>query len=285
MEPPSGKGLPMQTNCSPSRLPDTSRLVSKDDTPLDFFTQSQARLLTSPLYASWSAPPLDAGGAKRSFEVFANVGVFASVHEPPVVPDVMLSLDITLTNEFMRLPNSAYFLWEFGKFPEIVIEIISEGEDDELTQKISRYRQMGIKYCAVYDPEKQRSHAALRSYELRGDVYVEIDSHVYAPIGLGLKEWHGKHERHVRTWLRWCTNDGRLIPTSEEHLEEAQKYADEAQKYADEAQKRMTDGTRGRAEDADKRADDERKRAEDADKRAAALADRLRALGIDPNAI
>ena len=68
------------------------QLVTEDDTPVDtIFSEKQMRLLTEPLYSSWQGP-----GAQRSFVVLANVGVFPSINEPPVVPDVLLSLDVRL---------------------------------------------------------------------------------------------------------------------------------------------------------------------------------------------
>lgn len=262
MQPPSGKGLPMQTASTIQKAElfgplDTSHLVIEDDTPVDnIFTEKQERLLTAPLYASWSGPPCEDGQAPRKFEVLANVGLFNSRHEEAIVPDVMLSLDVQIREDLTQRENRTYFIWEFGKGPEVVIEIVSNREGGELSDKMKRYRKMRIPYYVVYDPLHQLGATTLRSFELRGELYIALERHYFEPVGLGVVEWTGAHEKHVATWLRWCTKDGVLIPTGEE-----------------------------RAEAADKRAEAADKRAEDADKRAELLAARLRALGIDPNAI
>jgi Putative restriction endonuclease len=261
MSAPSDKGLPMQTaqhvqDDEYRVVPDISAVVIEDDTPVDnIFTEKQEGLLKGPLYASWSGPPPEDDQIPRTFEVFANVGLFISPHEKAIVPDVMLSVDVKVHEDLSKKEHRSYFIWEFRKAPEVVIEIVSNREGGELGDKMRRYRRMGIKYYVVFDPLHQLGKTALRSYELRGDLYIPLEKHYYEPVGLGLVEWEGVHEDHSATWIRWCTKDGQLIPTAEETA----------------AQERL------RADIANKRADDERKRAD-------LLAAKLRALGVDPDA-
>jgi Uma2 family endonuclease len=54
------------------------------------------------------------------------------------------------TDEF--LPNYSYFLWEFGKPLEVVIEVVSNTEDGEKHQK---YARMRVIYYVIYDPLRQ----------------------------------------------------------------------------------------------------------------------------------
>jgi hypothetical protein len=50
--------------------PNVDHLVTEDDTPVDnIFSEKQQRLLTEPLYNSWSGP-----GEGRPFVAMANVG-------------------------------------------------------------------------------------------------------------------------------------------------------------------------------------------------------------------
>ena len=58
----------------------------------NIFAEKQYRLLTEPLYSSWPGP----GEGKGPFLVLANVGLFYAAKEPPLVPDVMLSLGVQL---------------------------------------------------------------------------------------------------------------------------------------------------------------------------------------------
>ncbi len=68
--------------------PDISGIVTEDDTPVDnLFSEKQQRLLTDSLNSSWKPG--------RSFLSAADVGIFYDPDEPPIVPDVFMSLDVT----------------------------------------------------------------------------------------------------------------------------------------------------------------------------------------------
>src|SRR5438105_4663531 len=85
-------------------VPDTSHLVTEDDEPVDnLFSEKQQRLLTEPLYSSWSGP-----GEGRSFLCAANVGLFPSLHRPPIVPDAFLSVDVEIAPEWWKKPHRSY---------------------------------------------------------------------------------------------------------------------------------------------------------------------------------
>lgn len=258
----SDKGLPMQTltsvrNDESLAALDTSHLVIEDDTPVDnIFSEKQERLLTSPLYASWSGPPVEQGQAPRSFAVMANVGLFYSRDEQAIVPDVMLSLDVHIHPDLSKREHRTYFVWEFGKGPEVVIEVVSNREGGELTDKMQRYRKFGVEFYVVFDPHHHLGTMTLRAYQLRGDLYIALQKPYFDKVGLGVVEWTGVHEKTLDTWLRWCTKDGQLIPTAEENAHEERKRANEAQQRADLAQQR-----------------------------AEQLEARLRALGVDPTTI
>ena len=105
---------------------DISHLVIEDDTPVDNFqSEEQQRLLVEPLYSSKAIP--------QTFLAAANVGLFYKIKGDPIVPDVMLSLGVQRPDDFSQRQNRAYFVWEFGKVPEVCIEIISNTEGDQLT--------------------------------------------------------------------------------------------------------------------------------------------------------
>jgi len=242
--------------------PDESELVTEDDTPVDsILTEKQERLLTEPLYSSWTGPAPAEDGAARPFAALANVGLFSSVSEPPVVPDVMLSLDVTIPTDLSEKRNRSYFVWRYGKPPEVVIELVSNREGGELDARFRRYRQIGVAYYIVHDPRSALGGPRLRAFELRGGLYVVLDRPWFEVVGLVLVEWEGTFEGLQGRWLRWCTRDGDLVPTGAERAAREQE----------------------RAEGAEARAEIEKTRAETAEARADRLAARMRALGIDPN--
>src|SRR5438105_5566654 len=78
--------------------PDLDEIVTEDDTPADnFFQAKQQRLLVEPLRTSWKGP--DGNGV---FLVDANVGIFARSKGKPIVPDVFLSLEVVVGDDYAR---------------------------------------------------------------------------------------------------------------------------------------------------------------------------------------
>lgn len=96
----------------------------------------------------------------------------------------------------------------------------------------------------------------LRVYELRGRRYFETSETWLEQVGLGVTLWTGEFEARQDIWLRWCYQDGTVLPTGDE-----------------------------RAEQAEQRSQHEKQRAEQAEQRTQLLAERLRAMGVDPDTI
>ena len=116
--------------------PDVDDLVTEDDTPVDnIFSEKQQRLLTEPLYSD---------GLDRPFAAMANVGLFYQTHQPPLVPDMLLSLGVAIPADVWSKSHRAYFVWEFGKPPEVVIEVVSNREGHELGSKLVDYAAIGV---------------------------------------------------------------------------------------------------------------------------------------------
>lgn len=140
-------------------------------------------------------------------------------------------------------------LQQFGKVPEVCIEIVSNRKGNELDSKKDDYARIGIAYYVVFDPlqqlqrEDELNGKLLKVWALTAGQYVEMPEPFWLQtVGLGLTVWQGEFEEQASTWLRWCNRDKQVIPT----------------------------GAEGR--------DAERQRAE-------RLAERLRAMGINPDEI
>ncbi|MBW4466206.1 MAG: Uma2 family endonuclease [Pegethrix bostrychoides GSE-TBD4-15B] len=250
---------------------DISHLVIEDDTPVDNFqSEVQQRLLVEPLYSSQALP--------TPFLAAANVGLFYKLKGEPIVPDMLLSLGVQRAEDFSQRRNRSYFVWEFGKAPEVCIEIVSNTEGDELilsqksrqkgktAAKQAIYAQIGIRYYVVFDPLRQiqssdaMNNALLRVWSISPDGYRELTppSGITAvsqsvwlnAVGLGLTLWEGSFEEEIpHLWLRWCDQAGQVIPTGAERAAGAET------------------------------------RAENAEAKARRLAERLQALGINPDEI
>lgn len=197
---------------------DIKNLITEDDKPLDnFLTEKQERLLTEPLYSCWK-PQND-----RTFLVAANVGVFNNIYLPAIVPDVFLSMDVEIPADWWDKEQRSYFTWEFGKPPNIVIEIVSNKIGEEDTKKITRYAQMGVTYYIIFDPFKKLSSEILTVYTLQFSRYVPFKESFFSDIGLGITLWEGEFENtSSKSWLRWTNEQGQIIPTG---IEKADRLA------------------------------------------------------------
>jgi len=223
----------MRTGYEEVGSPDVSGFVTEDDTPVDNFAQEkQQRLLTESLYSSGYAPPVAEDGCPRPFIAAANVGLYGTLKDDPLVPDVLLSLDVEIAKDWWAKRNRVYMVWEMGKLPDVVIEIVSNNEGDELGAKRRRYAKMKIPHYVVWDPQELLGDKMLHVFELRGDLLVPTESHFFASVGLGLVAWKGVFEGRHELWLRWRTADGRLLPTGAERADAAQSRADAAEAHA-----------------------------------------------------
>ncbi|MDG2614979.1 Uma2 family endonuclease [Thermoleptolyngbya sichuanensis XZ-Cy5] len=261
---------------------DISHLVTEDDTPVDNFqSEKQQRLLVEPLYSSWS-PGIP-------FIAAANVGVFYALKQDPIVPDAMLSLGLEMPTDWSQKQNRSYFVWEFGKVPDVCIEIVSNREGDELAlsrksqqkgktlSKKDLYARIGVPYYAVFDPLEQlqapeeMDGSLLQAWALREGRYHLLQPPIWLEaVGLGLTLWEGEFEGVSGLWLRWCDAQGQVIWTGAE---------------GQNAERQRAEAERQRAEAERQRAEAERQRAEAERQRADRLAERLRAMGVDPDEV
>ena len=96
-------------------------------------------------------------------------------------------------------------------------------------------------------------------------------------LGLFLGTWIGEKADRKGCWLRWWNPSGDLVLWGGELLElERQQVAEERQRAQEERQ---------RAQEERQRAQEERQRAEEAEAKNIRLAERLRAMGVDPDAM
>ena len=193
----------------PHEYPDTSNMILDDDTPLDFLNEKQQRLLTTVFYSGDEIP------INVPFIVAANVGLFSHVRDSGIVPDVFLSLNIMGGEDWWKRVHS-YFFWEFGKPPDIVIDVVSPTSANKLGNKLIDYAKLRIAYCVVYDPLQELSETFLQVFQLQGTSYIPKNDAWFADINLGLTLWDGVFENINGTWLRWCYADGNVIKRGDE---------------------------------------------------------------------
>ncbi len=252
-EDPEEPGLPDEFHdLQPQLLSATFRL--QDHLATDIFTGTNLNLYYDVNHPLWYKRP----------DWFAVVGV----------PRLYEQRDLRLS----------YVIWQEGVRPAVVVELLSPGTEDEDLGRTDRqpnqppskwevYEQiLAIPYYVVFDRYTDR----LRAFTLVSGHYQEMsvpEAKIWMPtlnVGLGL--WQGSYQGCDRRWLRWYDAQENWIPTDVEA--EQQQVLQTQQQLAAERQ---------RAETERQRAETERRRAETAEARAAALAQRLRELGIDPD--
>lgn len=205
--------------------PDISELITEDDTPVDNLpSEKQQRLLTEPLYSSWVGP-----GEGRSFVAAANVGVFNMARNPAIVPDMFLSLDVEIHEDWWQKEHRSYFIWEFGKPPDIAVEIVSNKEGGENEEKKKKYARMKVSYYVIYDPIQQVMPDMLTIYSLHGSDYEKQESRLLHDLKLGLTLWEGAFEGKDAIWLRWTDERGQIILTGRERAEKERERAEQAE--------------------------------------------------------
>ena len=250
----------------PVEEPDVEHLVTEDDTPVDNpFSERQQKLLSDCLETSYTR--------EGPFVAMVNVGLYSSPEVEPLVPDFLLSLDVTFPEKIWDKRNRSYFIWRYGKPPDLALEIVSNRKGGEDSTKLADYARMRVAYYVIFDPtgvlNKKRR---LRLFEMRAGQLVELlDPFVGLELlGLRLCLWEGTYAQMSGTWVRFTDIEGNLLLTGTERAEQERARAEQERERAEQAQERV--------ELAQAQAKLARERAE-------RLARRLAELGVDPGEI
>jgi Uma2 family endonuclease len=269
---------------------DLDHFVTEDEQPVDNFPSAkQQRLLVESLYSSWAGP------SDGLFLADANVGIFATARATPLVPDVFLSLNVQVAEDWWQKRHRSYLLSEFHKPPEVVIEIVSNRKGEEDERKLPAYASLGIRYYLIFDPTQQLKQGVLRIYELRNRRYVKLTTNWLAAVGLGVTLWSGTYEKKKDSWLRWCDAAGNLIltgaerATQERHekelvrsqLAQEQQRAEQEQQRADQEQQRADQECHAKELERQAKELAQSQLAQERQQKERFLA-QLRALGIEP---
>jgi len=255
-------------------IPDDTWLITEDEEPVDSpETEKESRLLTEPIYSNWPGP-----GGRKNFMVMADIGLFFSPTESPLVPDAML-----VVNPLKPAPTEgtfvrSYFVWRYGKDPDVLIEIVSNRKGGEATHKLKKCAEISVPWYVIYDPKQISSREVLRVFGLMDGTYQPHPTGYFPDIGLGLRLWRGNFEDWAdEVFLRWCDQDGEVIPTGTEVADRVKVVAQRESRRA-EAQSRL-------AEEQSRKAEEQTRIAEEQTRRAELLAAKFRAAGTDPDDI
>ena len=185
----------------PEAIPDLAQFPIEDGKPVDsIHDEKQQRLLVNALQRPWQG--LAPG---RRWMVFANVGYFYRTRPTRgLAPDAMLSLDVEPGDALVEQADRSYFLWERGKPPEVVVEVVSDRSGEELGHKRIQYARGLVPYYAVFDPRLLLGDELLQAFRREPGTgeYVPIPRAWFPPVSLGLAIWEGECEGMRSTWIR-----------------------------------------------------------------------------------
>ncbi|MEB3293199.1 MAG: Uma2 family endonuclease [Synechococcales bacterium] len=248
-------------------LPDHTQLPESDGTFVKNFQEHpQSLLLTDSIH-----PVLDQLHPDGQYAIGQDSGIYWRLVDPPErgaeAPDWFYVPDVPplLNGEFRH----SYVMWKEIVAPLIAIEFVS-GDGSEERDRTSPFSSEGgkagkfwvyeqairIPFYAIYEVEK----AAVEVYELSRNRYHRCQPndrghYPIPPMGVELGIWQGRLDNQQLPWLRWWDSEGNLLLTGAE-----------------------------RADQERQRADQERQRADQERQRADRLAEKLRSLGLDPDA-
>jgi Uma2 family endonuclease len=163
-----------------------------------------------------------------------------------------------------------YAVWqEGGKYPNVIVELLSPSTaaTDRTTKKDLYEKVFRTSEYILYDPATKK----LEGWHMTNGDYepMELDERGWLwsrRLELYIGLWEGRYLETKGVFPRFFDVRGNLVLTGRED------------------QHRRADSEQQRADDEKRRADDEKQRADDEKQRAERLAQRLRALGIDPDA-
>ena len=277
---------PIKITGSPSvplTLPDHKQLPDSDGTFVKNFQEHpQSIVLTSSI-----APVLDKLHPDGRYCIGQDSGIYWRMMEPPekgaeapdwfYVPNVPPLLD----GEYRR----SYVLWKEYVAPLIAIEFVSGNGAEERdatppseTDKAGKFwvyeQAIRIPFYVIFEGFRD----SLEAYQLINGRYAQMQTngrghYAIPPMGVEL----GLLLENGVSWLRWWDESGNLLLTGDERAIAEKQARLNAEAIADQ-QKAIADQQKAIAEQ-------ERFAKQQAEQKAQRLAERLRALGYDPEDI
>ena len=262
----------------PTQFPDHTQLPESDGTFVKNFQEHpQSIILTDSI-----GPILQRRHPDGNYCIGQDSGIYWRETEPPEqgaeAPDWFYVPNVSARPEKGKYRRS-YVLWREHLAPLIALEFASGNGEEERdatpllmsdegeVQKPGKfwvYEQIiRIPYYGIYEMKNDK----LEVYHLVDFSYQKLEPNArghypISPLEVELGLWQGSYQNQTQIWLRWWDSEGNLLLIGDERAE-LEKYRGEQERL---------------------RAEQEYLRAEQAEQKAARLAERLRAMGIDPDA-
>lgn len=219
-------------------LPDHTQLPESDGSIVQNFQEHpQSILLTLSIWEVLHNLQPDG-----QFCIGQDSGIYWWITEPPLdgckapdwfyVPNVPPMLDGQI--------RRSYVLWQEIIAPLIVLEFVSgngleERDTTPMSGKFWVYEQaIRVPFYGIYEVSK----ASVEVYNLVNGRYQLIaandrDRYPITPLGVELGIWQGRYQNVELPWLRWWDEQGNLLLTGEERVEQERIAKELAQQRAE----------------------------------------------------
>jgi len=230
------------------------------------------------------------GVARRHFRdmdwfVASDMGVYFSLAQ--IQGRQFRAPDFFVVRDVEMRARKSWIVWNEGRGPEIVIEVLSESTaaEDRGPKRQVYQDELRVPEYFLFDLETDE----LQALRLVAGRYVPIERNALGGyssqvLGLDLVLWTGRYEGLHGTWVRFAYPDGSLIPTPQEAADTAEEQTRAAQEQARAAleQARAAEEQVTAAEAHTRAAEEQTRAAED---RAARLEALLVQMGRNPDEI
>ncbi len=149
--------------------------------------------------------------------------------------------DVFVARGVPKRERKSWVVWEEGKGPDVVIELLSPStaRSDRGEKKRVYQDQLRVPEYFLYDPFT----GELAGFRLDCTGYREMQPNdkgdlASGIVGLVLTRWQGTYNDVEATWLRWATPDGVVLPTAGE---QGAARAEQEAARAHEAQRRVAE--------------------------------------------
>ena len=209
-------------------LPSSDDLIDSDDIPVDNEDQNFVpNFLLFLLESIWKH--------REDWFFAVDMGVYHTTGlnpRVPVVPDGFLSLGVERRKSGKYRRN--YVVWEEQEIvPIFALEVVSQSPGGEYDEKMAIYRQLGINYYVIYNPQfwQRDRHLPFEVYKLvAGNYQLQKGEPFSMPeIGLGIGRCDLPLDPLGREVLTWFNHQGDRYLTTEEQLNLERQRADIAQ--------------------------------------------------------
>jgi len=206
--------------------PGEDDLPCSDGIPLETQRHGlQMYLLMEPLTLHWAE--------RQDFFVGGNMFVYFSPEQVRAYdfrgPDVFIVLDVP------RRERKSWVVWQEGKGPDVVIELLSESTaaKDKGQKKQIYQDRLRVPEYFWFDPFR----GELAGFSLEHGIYVPLEADPQGrltsrQLQLMLVHWEGKFQGVEAPWLRWASLEGVLLPTQQEAAERERQRAEQERQRA-----------------------------------------------------